>query len=254
MSPGWLPRQSCWQPVPMRRLVIVAVVAVIPLLAACGGPSAGALGGKSAQQVLTLAQQAATKEGSFHFIDVSGTGSKAQVLTGDISKVDAQEETKGPDGLLEVRLIDGTIYINATASTLVNSLKLSSSTAAAHAGDWISLERTDTPYQTVANALLPTAELGAYIPVGSLKIGSATSIDGHNVLPVLGTASPSAGANLIATLYVSTTAPFIPLVGTLKGTGAQKNEGEQVAFTHWGERVHPSIPPGVVAYSSISST
>jgi hypothetical protein len=237
----------------MRRLVIVAVAALIPLLAACGGPSAGALGGKSAQQVLTLAQRAATEAGSFHFIDETGSGSSAQVLAGDISGLAAQEEVKGPNGLLEVRLVGGTIYLNATASTLVNSLKLSNSIAAAHAGDWISLERTDTPYQTVARALLPAAELGAYIPVGSLKIGSATSIDGHNVLPVSGTASPSAGANLIATLYVSTAAPFRPIGGTLRGTGTEKNEVEVVAFTKWGERVPAIVPQGAVAYSSLAS-
>ncbi|MGO9344412.1 MAG: hypothetical protein ACLP6E_18145 [Acidimicrobiales bacterium] len=237
----------------MRRLVIVAVLGLIPLLAACGGPSAGALGGKSAEQVLTLAQQAATKKGSFHFIDETGSGSSAQVLSGDISDVTAQEETKGPDGLLEVRLVDGTIYVNATASTLVYSLKLSSSIAAAHAGDWISLERTDAPYQTVAKALGPTAELGAYIPVGDLKIGSATTLRGQDVLPVSGTAPAFVGANLIATLYVSTTAPFVPVGGTLSGTGAHKNEAEVVAFTAWGERIHAIVPPDAVAYSSLGS-
>jgi len=202
--------------------------------------------------VLTLAQQAATNEKSFHFIDETGSGSKAQVLSGDISDSTSQEEAKGPNGLLEVRLVDGTIYVNATASTLVYSLKLSSSTAAAHAGDWISLERTDAPYQTVAKTLEPTAELGAYIPVGGLKIGSPTTLRGKDVLPVSGTAPASVGANLIATLYVSTSAPFVPVGGTLSGTGSHKNEGEVVAFTAWGEQVHPIVPTDAVAYSSLA--
>ncbi len=248
--PGWLVRLPCWQPWPMRCLLVVTLI-LIPLAAACGGPSAGALGGKSAQQVIALAEAAAAKEGSFHFLDETGTGTNAEDLSGDIGAVDAQEELKGPNGLLEVRLVDGTIYVNATASTLTYSLKLSTSMASAHAGQWIRLERTDAPYQTVAKTLGPAAELDDYVPVANLKVGSVSTLDGRNVLAISGTAPPPVSAHVTATLYVSTNAPFVPVGGTLSGTGAQKNEGEAVAFSAWGEAVHPSVPPGAVAYSSL---
>jgi hypothetical protein len=238
----------------MRRLVVVATLLLIPLAAACGGPSLGALGGKSAQQVIALAQAAAKSKGSLHFVDETGTGSAAQILTGDVSGVAAQEEVNGPNGVLQVRLVGTTVYINATASTLIYSLKLSASTASAHAGQWIRLVTTDAPYQTAAKALAPAAELNSYIPTGNLKIGSVTTLRGQNVLAVSGTAPVSAGAHVLATLYVSTTAPFVPVGGTLTGTGAQKSEGEEVAFTAWGEQVHPSVPSGSLAYSSIGSS
>jgi len=238
----------------MRRLVVVAPLLLIPLAAACGGPSAGALGGKSAQQVVALARAAAAKEGSFHFVDQTGSGSSAQILTGDISGAAAAEEANSPSGVLQVRLVGSTIYINATASTLIYSMKLSATTASAHAGQWISLETTDAPYQTAAKALDAGAELNSYIPSGNLKLGSVTTLRGRNVLAVSGTAPPSAGAHVVATLFVSTTAPFVPVGGTLTGTGAQKSQGEEVGFTAWGETVRPPVPAGAVAYSTISSS
>ena len=204
--------------------------------------------------MLQLAQAAAQQEGSFHFIDQTGTGKDEETLSGDISATTGEEQVQGPNGLLEVRLVGTTIYVNADALVLEDALKLSASLATAHADKWISLEPTDAPYQTVAKALEPTSELAPYIPSGNLKTGNVTTLRGHNVLAVSGSASTAAGAKAVATLYVSTTAPFVPVSGSLTGTGAQKSENEVVAFAAWGEKVHPSAPQNAVSYSSIKTS
>ena len=178
----------------MRRLAIVAILLLVPVAAACGGPSAGGLAGKSAEQVIQLAQAAAKQKGSFHFVDQTGTGSDAQILTGDVSGTDTEEQVKGPNGTLEVRLEGSTIYVQASTLVLENALKLPASVASSEAGKWISLLTTDVPYQTAAKALEPTAEVAPYIPAGDLKIGSVTTLRGENVLAVSGTASTAAKA------------------------------------------------------------
>ena len=238
----------------MRRLAIVAILLLVPLAAACGGPSAGALAGKSAGQVIELTQAAANQKGSFHFVDETGTGSDVQVLTGDISGTNGEEQVKGPNGDLNVRLEASTIYVQASAAVLESALKLPASVASAEAGKWISLSPTDAPYQTAAKALEPTAELAPYIPAGDLKLGSVTTLRGKNVLPVSGTAGTAAQGQAVATVYVSTTAPFVPVGASLAGTGAQKNETEVVAFTAWGEAVHPVVPTGAIAYSTLKKS
>jgi hypothetical protein len=239
----------------MRRFVLLSsLLVLIPLAGACGGPSAGALGGKSAAKVLALARAAAQKEGSFHFIDQTGTGSNALILTGDIGPNGGQEQLNGPNGELQVRLVGTTVYVKASVLILESALKLTASVATANAGKWIGLVRTDAPYETAAQAMEPEHELAGYIPAGDAKTGSVTTLSGHDVLAVSGTAPAAAAAHAVATLYVSTTAPFVPVGGTLNGTGAQSNESDAVAFTAWGEAVHTSVPAGSLPYSLLVSS
>ena len=40
----------------------------------------------------------------------------------------------------------------------------------------MSLQKTDAPYETVAKALAPSAELTPYTPVGNLKIGNVSTL------------------------------------------------------------------------------
>jgi hypothetical protein len=70
---------------------------------------------------------------------------------------------------------------------------------------------------------------------------------------VSGSASSAAGAQAIATLYVSTTSPYVPVGGSLVGTGSQKSESEVVAFTAWGESVHPQAPASSTPYSLLAA-
>ena len=66
------------------------------------------LAGSGPDEVITLAQEAAAKEGSFHFIDQTGTGSKEkQILAGDVKRGVAGEEAVTMDrtGTLQVRLV-----------------------------------------------------------------------------------------------------------------------------------------------------
>lgn len=239
----------------MRRLCGLLVLCLACSAAACGGgQSAGGLSGKSAPEVIALAESAAQNEGSFHFIDQTGSGSQAEILVGDTSDDAGIQELKSPDGPLEVRLVDSIIYVNATAAVLSDAMKLSVATAKAHAGKWISLEQKDAPYETVLKTLAPSAELTPYTPVGDLKLGAVTKLHGHSVIAVYGTASSTVGASAVATLYVSTVAPYVPVGGSLVSSASQKVDSEVVAFTAWGEKVVPQVPTGATPYSSLEGS
>jgi hypothetical protein len=240
-----------WQPGAVRRLFLLPILAIACLACACGGPSAGGLAGKSASEVLALAQAAAQKEGSFHFVDQTGTGKNEQRLVGDSASNAGQQVVSGPNGLLDARLVDSVIYVTGSEAVIGAALKLTDAEAAKYAGKWISLQKTDSPYETVAKALDPSAELTPYTPVGNLKVGNVSTLRGRSVLAVSGTASEVAGASATATLYVSTSAPYVPVGGSLVGTGSQKGDSEVVAFTAWGERVRPTPPASATPYSSL---
>ena len=245
--------RRCWHPLPVRRLPVLLILVLACLVAACGGPSAGGLSGKSAAEVLALANAAETHEGSFHFIDQTGSGSKIQRLIGDSSSDSGEQQVTGPNGDLEVRLVDSVIYVNASELVLSEAFKLTADDADVYAGKWISLQKTDAPYETVAKALAPSSEITPYTPVASLKIGSVSTIHGRSVLAISGTAPTVAGAKAIATLYVSTSAPYVPVGGSLVGTGSDKSQSEVVAFTAWGEKVKPQTPSGATPYATLAA-
>jgi hypothetical protein len=242
-----------WQPGAVRRIFLLPILAIAFVAGACGGPAAGGLAGKSASEVLALAQAAAQKEGSFHFVDQTGTGKNEQRLVGDSASESGEQVVSGPNGRLNVRLVDSVIYVTGSEAVMGAALKLTNAQAAKYAGKWISLQKTDAPYETVAKALAPSAELTPYTPVGNLRVGNVSTLRGRSVLAVSGGASEQAGATATATLYVSTSAPFVPVGGSLVGTGAQKGDSEVVAFTAWGERVHPQAPTSATPYSSLAS-
>jgi len=236
----------------MRWLWTVAVLALVCTAGACGGLSAGGLSGKSASQVLALARAAASREGSYHFIDQSESSGKAtDRLVGDSSNSNGQQELSGPYGLIEVERVGTTIYVRGSEASIETPLELSQKLAAAAAGKWVSLVPGDAPYETISKALLPSAELDGYIPTGKLEVGSLSQVRGHTVLAVSGSAPAVTGASGVATLYVSTTAPYVPVGGSLVGAGSQKKETEAVAFTAWGEKVVTKAPTGARRYTSL---
>lgn len=238
----------------MRRISVVACLLFVSLAAACGGTSAGALSGKSATQVLSSAETAAKNEKSFHFIDQTGSGKNAERLVGDISNQNGQEELTNPYGTLEVRLVGPTVYVAGNAQSLELALGLTAALAKKYATKWISLISADEPYAKVAEAMLPGAELEDYVPSGDLTIGKVTTLRKHGVLPISGTAPSTATGKGIATLYVSTTAPYVPVGGSLTGTASENGENEVVAFTAWGESISYTAPSTSVAFSSLSAS
>jgi hypothetical protein len=238
----------------LRPLSIVAAICVLALCAGCSsGPTAGGLSGESANQVISVAQAAIAQAGTFHFADVTGSGSKAQTLSGEAGKGDAEQSLIDPDGDLFVRLVGSAIYLRGSADVLVSALGLSSTVAAQYSGKWIKIASKDIPYQTIAKTLLPESEVTPYIPVSGLTVGSPRVLGGHDVVPVSGKSESSNGNSAVATIYVSTSAPYLPLDGTLKGTGSEKNDSEEATFK-WSGKVAVTAPPGAVAYSSLTST
>lgn len=182
----------------MRRISIVACLLFVSLAASCGGSSAGALGGKSASQVLSLAETAAKNEKSFHFIDQTGSGKNGERLEGDVSNQNGQEELTNPYGTLEVRRVGATLYVAGNAESLEVALGLTTALGTRYATKWISLAAADAPYAKVAQAILPSAELEDYVPSGDFVIGKVTTLRKRSVLPISGTAPTVATGKAIA--------------------------------------------------------
>jgi hypothetical protein len=221
--------------------------------AACGGSSAGGLSGKSASQVLALAEAAVKTANEFHFVDKTTSGKTTLVLSGEISGQTGEEVLSGPAGTLQVRLIGKYAYLMGSAKSIDAPLGLSATQGAKYANKWIRLDASDGPFTAVVESIQPGAELKPYIALTGLELGKVSTLSKHQVLQVGGNAPSSGSATGVAELYVSTAAPYVPYGGSLYGTGSDGSTKEVVDFSDWGKKLNISVPTPIVAFSSISA-
>jgi hypothetical protein len=160
--------------------------------------------------------------------------------------------------VIDAVLVNQVAYLRATSSVLQNSLKLSASEATAYAGKWISLTVADPEYETVVNSLRPTQAIEQFVPEEpNLRVAGVTSIGGRSAVAVTGSpgAQVAAGDTALTTLFVSTTAPYLPISSTIVVKGASGTTAERLASVYgkYNERVDPIAPTGATPISSISS-
>jgi hypothetical protein len=230
----------------------VLVVCLVALLSSC---SSG-IQSEPASQILSTAVAAAHSAGTFHFVDREGSGSQTRLLTGDASAIAAQQTLSSKDVQLNAALVGGVAFIRAGSSTLSSLLGLSTTMASQESGKWVSVSKGEKGYVQIVQSLEPEAELDGYIPESPLGVGKQTTIHGVAVIPVSGTApagDSSSGLPVVATLFVSTSSPYLPVGGALSGKDVHgRLQKDEVVFTKWGETVHVSAPGGAVSLASLT--
>lgn len=247
---------------PRRLLPPLAMSAVAICAAACGssGPSEGALAGKSATAVTSTSIQAYHKQRSVQFLTKTVAGKDTTILVGATSiSGDASETvTTNGDPVIDAIVVDHVAYVRTTQAVLQQTFGLSSSAASSYAGKWISMTTGDATYQNVVNSLTPTQAITQFVPEDPhLRIAGATSIGGKGVVAVAGSSAGGAadGATSTSTLFVSTTAPYLPLSATVVVKSAAGKNEERIASVYgkWNERVDPIAPKGATPISSITT-
>jgi hypothetical protein len=244
----------------LRYLAPAATLSVVTAaLAGCGGNPEGALAGQTATEVVSKAITAFHRERSFHFVDKIVAGSVSELQIGDVSATAANESiTQGKTAVIQVALVNGTLYLRASPTVLSGDFGLSATEAAAQGGQWISISPSESAYSSVASSVSATSAIELFVPEEpNLKISGATTVDGRRVVAVQGTSisAPASGAVGKVTLFVSTTAPYLPVSATLVTEDASGKvvQEQAVLFGKWGEQVHLRPPSGVVPLSSLTS-
>ncbi len=178
----------------MKRILPVVLVPLALLLAACGGGgTSGALGNKTATQVLAGALAAAKKSGSVHF-DLLGTeAGKTESIEGDASNTDGREKITAGTLTIQAEVIGTGAYVEGNAGGLEDQMGLSAATAATYAGKWISIASTDAPYSSITKAVRLAGTLSDLKPTGHLTLTAATTRASHAVIGVKGDLPPGRG-------------------------------------------------------------
>jgi hypothetical protein len=242
---------------PMKRILPLVLVPLALLLAACGGGgTSGALGNKTAAQVLSGALAAAKKSGSVHFELLGTEAGKTESIEGDASNTDGREKITAGALTIQAEVIGTGAYVEGNAGGLEDQMGLSATTAATYAGKWISIASTDAPYSSITKAVRLAGTLSDLKPTGHLTLTAATTRASHAVVGVKGDLPPGAakGTTGSAVLYVSTATPTVPIVFDVQQDTSGTKESDVGTFSNWGTPLHLVAPATTVPYASLPAS
>jgi hypothetical protein len=255
---------------------MAVVVVIIVVLALAGGGVAVFTGSSNtvssppgtatlpaARQLLRSALRAAGHVGSFHYVassSLSGPNGGSSRTIGDAGPDRGRQVITTGAQRFTVLVIGTACYLKGNAAALVSNLDFSSSDAATHAGQWISLAPADAPYATVYAAVTAPAAIADNITVVPQDLLPTTTVGGRTVQTVSGAIAPvnipgqtTSTPKGTATLAVRASAPQLPVRYTERGTLNHQQSSATVSFSKWGESVHVTAPVGAIAWAQVGA-
>jgi hypothetical protein len=222
----------------MRRVNGLFALLLLVFLAGCGGESDNGVADLSADAALDRVKTAVEDVKSVHV--VGSIDQEGQTL--DIDMHTARDKGQGTltfdGGEMELRLVDGTTYVKAEASTF-EKLQVPAAQAALIGGKWLKSGGASGQFSSFGQFLdLDQLFESLLKPEGELEKGDTTEIEGDPAIALIDNAETG------GTLYVATTGDPIPLRITKSGTG-----GGQVDFTEYDADVTVTVPDGAIDIS-----
>ena len=249
-----------------RTRVFAAVGVALGAVAVAGGAMAvlgggsGGLSGKTPAQVLDVALAAARAQGAAH-LSQAATGSAGGVNPSEMYDVGRTEGrqvlTGGSQGNATLLVLPGAAYLRGDAAFLRNALGFTASAATQYASKWISFGPNDPGYQQLVAGDTIGSALTESTPSGSLALTPTRTIAGQQVVGVSGGLPPAmarSGATGTVVLYVSTTAPYLPVEVVESGALSGQHGTATISFSSWGEPIVVSAPPGAVPFASLPAS
>lgn len=240
-------------------LLWAAAVPAGAALAACGGPSPGALASKTPPQILSTALAAAQAQRGFHYeieATVSSGSTETETVVGNASPTQGVQEVVIGSDEIEVELVDGTAYLMGNAGGLQNSFGLSAAVSSAYANRWISVPTSNSLYGHIAQTVTTTGIFSQLDPTGTLTASAPGRIDGQHVIALIGglPSSIAQGVTGSAILYVSTARPDVPVAFAAHASNSTEKVSDAGAFNGWNGLVALTAPSGAVPYSALPSS
>jgi hypothetical protein len=218
----------------MRRLTLVVPVVVVAL----GSWSAGASGAssKTPAEILQLSVSSMHSEGSFHYNSTSSIAGVVALTLSTDSALKYGDQVQTLDGGTETtRLIGKKLYMYANARAYIQDFGVKKPKLA---NEWVLVPSTNKNYGNIADAILVPSVMQQLVDVGTLKEAGQATVDGQTALALRG----NAGASGTETVYVSTTAPYLPIAVVADSTEDGRKITNDLVFSKWGEKFTVKTP------------
>ena len=192
---------------------------------------------------------------------LAGANGGSSRTVGDAGPDSGRQDITSGAQKFTVLVIGTACYLKGNASALVANLNFSTADAAAHAGQWISLARSDPPYATVYAAVTAPSAIADNITVVPQNLQPTATLGGRRVQIITGAIAPVSipgqGATPTpkgtATLVVRAKSPHLPIRYTERGTLNHQKSAASVTFSDWGEPVNITTPLGAVPWAQVGA-
>jgi hypothetical protein len=213
----------------MRRLSSISLAAVL-VATTFVGASAASGATKSAKEILQLSVSAMHAAGSFHYESTASVGGVVAITLSTDSALTYGDQVQRLGGGVETtRLIGKTLYMNADAKAYAADFGVKKTTLA---NEWVLVPSSNKNYANISSAILVPSVLQQLVDVDDLKEVGVGSVNGQTALKIRG----NAGASGTETVYVSTTAPYLPIAVAAVGTEDGQKVSDELVFSKWGEK------------------
>jgi hypothetical protein len=223
---------------------------LVSLTATCDASAATPTPASSLQSSLAEAMTAAKTVGSARISVQFFTGSTSGRVVQDSTLHTGKQTTAIKKEVVSVVLVGGAAYISGNTEGLTSYFGLPSSLASTLTDKWVSIQPTDSSFQSISGNVDLTSALANVTPGGTLVAGKRSKIDGKQVRSIGGDAPGGAGR---LTLFVAANKRALPVAAVESNGSGKSATGEIVTFTHWGERVHVATPTTAVPLSAIQA-
>jgi hypothetical protein len=225
-------------------LSVVSVLGLVPAMSSAGAStpisSPASLSGLTASQVIATSIAAARAEGTVTRIF------NEKVLSTDVTTITNSTNGAATQSLIinghkgEIVLDKGVVYIKLD-NTLVTAEYRASLPSLAN--KWISFTKGHTHYSNFIQGLALSAVLASLQPVGTLTLSAPQIVNGVQVVGVSGNAATSSTlAQVSETVFVSTTAPYLPVGEAITATSSGIVGHGTVTLKNWGSPITVTPP------------
>jgi hypothetical protein len=214
----------------------------------------GALGGKSAAEVISAATAAADAAGTTHYVLRATQGNQSETITGDAGRNSGQQAITDGTLHIQVVLVGGVAYVQGNAQSLNTMISLPKASSQQYAGRWIAVHNSDSLYASISESVILQSALAQLIPSGTLKLTGLKTVQGRQVIGVRGglPGGVQSGLTGSTTLYVATSRPTVPLAYSEQVSNGKQHGQDAGTFSNWGAPLHLSAPSGSVSFSTVS--
>jgi len=256
-------------PTPSRRRTVFTVIGVVLVLAVLvgggvaylitSGPGPVPRISPAAQALLRSSLAAAEGEGSFHYVSRFTSQGVTQTTIGDAAQTSGKQVITIGSDTFTVLVIGPACYFQGDAKELVEQLGLPATEAATHAGQWISLDPADAPYQSVYAAVTTHSALADNIDLVPHRRLAASVKEAQHVVGITGpmtnisVGGQTQKAKGTAYFYITAAKPHLPVQYSERGTIGGERSVAAITFSDWGETVSVSAPQAAVPFSSLAA-
>jgi hypothetical protein len=195
---------------------------------------------------------ATTHAWSVHYASASTESKETLEESGNAGPAGASQTVLLGKGSISILVIGDISYVKGNVNGLEALAGLSSSDAAAAAGQWIQFSTDNAAFAPVVEGVR-SADLAKELALKApLSLGHASMLNGEAVDAIDGSQAIGKKSEHVV-LYVRAAGAHVPVEEDSVNAKGKHTHDEHIVYSRWGEQVRPEAPKATISVGSISA-